>query len=442
MKREQPLPKGVPQSLKFGSVSFPLFATKDGRIGFRYKPGKDWEQCIRTKLSSLREDAERVALSLLNNDTAARDMSIEDGRVYVTSRELLDPLGLTVDRAARLLVDAARSAGGVDRVVEACRWFNRTQPNLKTATTTEVCQKFIRTLRADGKSAIYVDKMEQDLEKFCERFPGPISECNANDIDDWLLSLGIGQRRRRNLISKLRTAFNHARDYGALPESLRTETEKLKLPAIKRRAPQIYQPEEFKLVVLQCYRPADRKSGRLDYSDFIPPLTIGAFAGLRWAEILDLDWQRDVHFFPEPTQYDGETIYGIIDVGDENKTGHRQVPILPNLAAWLAPWRGSTGKVCTFSRPDNVLARLRRRARLSDEPRRYSNALRKSFVTYRMAIKRNANLVSEETGHSPAELKKSYLRRQLESIALLWFGFAPDPADNVLITPLFRRQAG
>ena len=437
-----PLPPGVPKALKFGSVSFPLFATKDGRIGFRHKAGAHWEQCIRRSLPKLRDDAERIALSLLNAETAARDMSAEDRRVYIGAREALSPLGLDVDRGARLLADAARCAGGVDRIIEACRWFNRAQPNLRSVTTEEISRQFIRTLRADGKSAIYVDKMEDDLEKFWTRFPGPISDCTAPAIDEWLLSLGIGQRRRRNLIGKLRTAFNYARDRGALPESMRTEAEKLQLPFIKRRAPQIYQPAEFKLVVMQCYRPADRKSGRLDYSDFIPALTIGAFAGLRWSEILDLDWQRDIHFFPEPVKYDGdETIYGIIDVGDENKTGHRQVPILENLAAWLSPWRGSVGKVCPFNRPDTVLARLRERAGLPKEARRYANALRKSFVTFRMAIKKNANLVSEETGHSPSELKKTYLRRQFESIAIAWFGFAPDPADNILITPLFRQRA-
>jgi integrase len=370
-----------------------------------------------------------MAFAILKDDASAAGIDSQDRRIYISARDSLAPLGLDVDRGARILVDAAKSAGGIDRVLEACRWFNRAQPNLRSLSTSEVVARFLRKLRADGASDIYISKMEDDLEKFVGRFPGMIGDYQAHEIDDWLLSLGIGMRRRRNFLTKLRTAFNFARDNGALPESFRTEVEKIKLPPIKRRAPAIYTPQEFRLILLQCYRTADRRSGRLDYSEFIPALTIGAFAGLRWAEIQRLDWQRDVHFD-----------HGIIDVGDENKTGHRQVPILPNLAAWLRPWQGSLGKVCPFGRPDNIIHRLGKRAGLPVGARRYANALRHSYVSYRMAITKNAPVVSEECGHSIAELKKSYLRRQLEPAAVAWFEFAPDVDDNVKITPLFRQR--
>ena len=413
--------------LKYGSVSFDLFEARDGRIGFRYKLGSRWRQCLRRDLSRLKRDAERIALALLNAETAAADITAEDRRIFIAAREHLAPIGLDVDRAARLLTEAAKNAGGIDRVVEASRWFNRAQPAARAIATADVTARFIRKLRADGRSEIYVKKMRQDLDKFCARFPDIISAPRAPEIDDWVSSIASGLRRRRNLLAKLRTLFNFARDNGALPENFRTEAEKIKLPPIKRRPPAMYTPHEFRLLMLQCYRPANRRSGRKDYSDFIPPLAIGAFAGLRWSEIRNLDWQRDVHFE-----------HRVIDVGDENKTGHRQVPIHDNLFAWLSPWRGSSGPVCPFTRPDNSLRRLAERAGLPVGNRRYANALRKSYVSYRMAITKNAPAVSEETGHSVSELKKTYLRRQLEAAGIEWFAFAPDVEDNVKITPLFR----
>jgi integrase len=170
----------------------------------------------------------------------------------------------------------------------------------------------------------------------------------------------------------------------------------------------------------------DKRNGRKDYESFIPSLVIGAFAGLRWAEIQNLDWQRDI-LWDE----------GFICVGDENKTGHRQPPIHPNLAKWLAPYKGSMGPVCPFSRPDNVMRRLGIRAGLPVGGRRYANALRHSYVSYRMAIKKNAPLVSEECGHSIAELRKSYLRRQLEPAAVKWFAIEPGEKGNVIQMPLF-----
>ena len=34
---------GTPKILKFGNVSFKVFATKDNRVGFQYKAGSHWK---------------------------------------------------------------------------------------------------------------------------------------------------------------------------------------------------------------------------------------------------------------------------------------------------------------------------------------------------------------------------------------------------------------
>jgi integrase len=67
----------------------------------------------------------------------------------------------------------------------------------------------------------------------------------------------------------------------------------------------------------------------------IPPLVIGAFAGLRASEVLRLDWQ------------DVDLVRGLIHVAShKTKTARRRlVTIEPNLAAWLAPFAGRKGKV-------------------------------------------------------------------------------------------------
>jgi len=59
MKRRR-LPSGVPNVLKFGNVSFDVFATKDRRVDFRYKLSSKWEQCIRRPIVDLKSDAERI----------------------------------------------------------------------------------------------------------------------------------------------------------------------------------------------------------------------------------------------------------------------------------------------------------------------------------------------------------------------------------------------
>jgi integrase len=71
------------------------------------------------------------------------------------------------------------------------------------------------------------------------------------------------------------------------------------------------------------------------FPDFLPCLAIGAFAGLRSAEIERLEWQ-DIHF--------NEKL--IVVAASKAKTASRRiVPLHDNLAVWLAPYAGRQGRV-------------------------------------------------------------------------------------------------
>ena len=71
----------------------------------------------------------------------------------------------------------------------------------------------------------------------------------------------------------------------------------------------------------------------------VPFLAIGAFAGLRHAEIQRLDWSE--------VRLDE----GFIEVkASKAKTASRRlVPILDNLKQWLTPHRQTEGKVCDYA---------------------------------------------------------------------------------------------
>jgi hypothetical protein len=117
MKKVRPLPRGIPAALKFGNVSFDIYATADDRLGFRYKLGSEWKQAIRGNIEALREDAERISLSLLNGDTAADQIDAEDRRIYISAREQLAPFQIAVDRGGLQVVQscAAKPAIGQHR---------------------------------------------------------------------------------------------------------------------------------------------------------------------------------------------------------------------------------------------------------------------------------------------------------------------------------------
>jgi len=423
------MPPRIPDELKFGAVKFKVLTLGDGRFAFDYKPSPEVPRKVvkRSNFDDLRKAAETIATTILNAETAAQDLTADDRRIYVAARDLLEPQAIHVDQAARILVEAAGLVGGISRVVEACRWFGQSNQGVKTATVPEVIAHFIRNLRSDELDSEYVDQLEDDLEPFGKAFPGAMTMVTTNDIDGWLRGLGVGLRRRRNRRAGLVTLFNFAVEQGYLPENLKTAAERVKRPKVPRKAPALYTPDELVLFIQQCHQPPDKKSHRKDYREFLPVAFIAAFAGLRWAEIMALEW-RHIHWED-----------GVIEVGEENKTGYRLVPILPNLMAFLVAYRGRQGNVCPYAnrkQVNNAVRRIGMRAGLKVGDRKYANAFRHSYVTYRVAVTKNMPAVSTESGHSVAELRKSYNRASLEKVGLQWFDIKPETPENVTQMPL------
>ena len=425
------MPPKIPKTIRVHGLDFDIWQLGDGRYAFDYQDGTARRVVKRTTFDALRAEAERIALGIINASTAAKSMSADEQRIYIAARDALEPFGLDVDSAARMLADAARHAGGIGNVLDACRVFNAVGGKLRDATTAEIVSHFARYLSSDGVSEKnYLKPMEADLQKFAVRFPGAIRDIHTAEMEDWLRSLvkkdgsAIGARRRRNLRDGLVALFNFARVHDYLPKSLVTEAGKIKRPKVTRKAPAIYTPAELDLLITQSAQPADKKRGRKDYADFIPAICIAAFAGLRWSEILALEWSK-IHWEDR-----------VIEVGEEHKTGYRLVGIRGNLMSWLSPHRAAHGLVCgKHEKPDRILANLRRRAGLPTAARRYANALRHSCATYSVAADANMQKTAIELGHSVGELKKSYNRASLRTVAAAWFSITHN-AGNVLQMPL------
>src|SRR5438552_14536630 len=145
---------------------------------------------------------------------------------------------------------------------------------------------------------------------------------------------------------------------------------------------------------------------------------IGAFTGLRSAELIRLEWE-DVNF-----------VRGHIEVGKgKAKTATRRlVPIQPNLMRWLSPYRARTGLVFAS---EHAASRSIARAKnvIGDWP---TNALRHSYATYRLAQCQDTARVSLEMGNSPQMLFLNYRELADEQDATAWFSIAPTEAANVV----------
>ncbi len=148
--------------------------------------------------------------------------------------------------------------------------------------------------------------------------------------------------------------------------------------------------------------------------DARPALAIGAFAGIRTAEVCRLDWSEM------------NLEKGLIEIkkGKAKTRSRRLVPITPNLALFLKGVEERNGPVWPNSEP--FLFDLMRDAGKDSGVKWKHNALRHSFISYRVAKIKNVNEVAMEAGNSPDMIFKHYRELVTEKEADAWFGVTPE----------------
>jgi integrase len=157
-------------------------------------------------------------------------------------------------------------------------------------------------------------------------------------------------------------------------------------PTLPGNPPEIFTVDELRALL---------EAARQREPDVLPILAIGAFAGLRDAEIKRLDW----------SEIDLPRGHIEVKAAKAKSARRRIVPMQPNLAAWLRPYSEMTGPVVPAGARKKLL-RIRKAAELLKWP---NNGLRHSFASYRLAAIHDAPRVSAELGHtSPQMLYSTY----------------------------------
>jgi len=300
-----------------------------------------------------------------NYGTAA--LSISDAlRVEaIECSELLQPYGKSLRDAAKFYVAHLKAVTGSRKV-------------------REIVADLLAARTADGMSRRYLGDLRVRLGRFVQSFGEEmIAAISASRIDEWLRGLGVGPVTRNTFRRRLAVLFSFAKRRGYVTENPVADVERA-----KERDTEIEILSVGELArLLECAS-----------SDMLPFWTIGAFAGLRRAEIERLTWS-EVHF-------DADLIE--VKASKAKTASRRLVTIQPNLRQWLAPYRTRTGRVC----PVNLQRKInddRERAGLRSEwPQ---NALRHSFGSYHLARFNDAAKLALEMGNSPAAIFRHY--RQL-----------------------------
>jgi len=285
---------------------------------------------------------------------------------FITGRKKLAEYGDTISEAVKFRVD----------------YFERIRRS--GVTVSQLAEEVLAAKQRDGRAPMYLADLRKRLTRFCaDSSNRPIAAITIEELDNWLRDLPLSPKSRANFRANIGVLFSYASNRRIIDFNPITHTAKPKLPD---NPPEIFTVDELRALLesANCLSP-----------DVLPMLAIGAFAGLREAEIQRLDW----------TEID--LVRGHIEVKAAKAKSARQriVPVRPNLAAWLQPYSGMTGRVVPAG-ARRKLARVREAAKLTRWP---NNGLRHSFASYLLAAIHDAPRVAAELGHtSPQMLYSTY----------------------------------
>ena len=208
---------------------------------------------------------------------------------------------------------------------DAVRYYNAHHLGLPNKSFAVVADECLAAKEASGISFDYRRSLRFYLGRLKREF-GPllIADVSTPQIDVCLKASNGNHTTKNNLRRVIVTMFKWAREQGYLPQERKTAPERAITFNGVERAPAIFTPAELQKILAVC--PAK----------LLPHVVIGAFAGIRSAEIERLDWS-DVLW---------ERGYIEIKAAKAKTKARRLVPLLPNLRAWLEPMRQAEGHVC------------------------------------------------------------------------------------------------
>jgi integrase len=309
----------------------------------------------------------------------------------VEARKKLAKHGKTIQHAATFYLD----------YLERIRRCN--------VTVAELSREVVEAKRKDGRAPMYVADLKKRLARFCADFgERRIAGITVEELDNWLRNLDCGPKSRANFRANVGVMFSYAVDLEMLDRNPVKGTAK---PKLVDKPPEIFSVDELATLLDAALSNAP---------DALPMLAIGAFAGLREAEIKRLDW----------SEVDQRRGHIEIKSAKAKSARRRIIEMQPNLRDWLRPYAGMIGAVVPVNARKKLDA-IRKAAGLVRWPK---NGLRHSFASYRLAAIHDAPRVAAELGHtSPQMLYSTYRELVLPEEAQRYWKIIPATgADNVI----------
>jgi len=313
-----------------------------------------------------------------------------------------EEFGVTLAAAIEEWASARKVAGEI-ALSDAVRFYQANRTDLLPSRSLEqVVSEFLESRRASGVTKTYVQRSKEYLTRFTGQVSGNIGDVTVAMINRFLQGQEtLGPVSKNGYRRCLVTMFGFAKRQGYLHPDKQTAAELSESFKEPETDIEIFNVDEMEKLLLTAH------------ARLLPVVAIGAFAGIRSAEIGRLNW--------EDIKWDR----GHIELaGRKTKTRARRLaPLTDNLKAWLAPWRHETGRIVRMKGVSGALTDLGTKAGIEGGWRK--NALRHSYISYRVAGTGDVARTSLEAGNSPEVIFKNYREVVGEDDSKAWFSMVP-----------------
>jgi integrase len=350
---------------------------------------------LRKKYFNRRDDADTFADTWQGEAeaTGTEERIYSDERSAILElRGELERVGLTVRAALEMAIE-------------------RQQNLVRSASVATLIKEHVAAKRQARRSDRYLDDLDHRLGRFVKDFGElPVAGIESHEIADWLAGLKQGPVSTNNYRRLLVGLFNDGIKRRYCEHNPATTTPKAKeIDA----APGILRPDELHRLLSS----ADPR--------ILPAIAVGAFAGLRPAELQRQDW-KDIRLSE-----------GFIEVrATTSKTARRRlIKIQPALHSWIATHAKAEGPLWPKNGRKHFDA-ARQAAGIDPWP---NDALRHSFASYHLAAFKDAAALALEMGHESTRLIfKSYREVVTQAEADRYWGVFPagnqTPMDRLQVT--------
>lgn len=369
-----------PLEVKDGFASVKIYRCVNNKDYFTYavtwwSEGKRHRRAI-ANLTEAKREARRIAKELADGRHSMTEITVRDLAYYK---------------------DLEKKMGGVPLHEAVQLWLNVASKKVSSILTRDVIEEILKTKNNDD----FVGNRQKTnlrlrLNKFGQEFgPRVISTIKAKEIDAFLSNPEWAARTKAHYRQVILMLFDYAKRKEYLDPDRDHQADKTEVIRVQESKLESWSVPEMR-TLLQYSNPRT-----------LPWIVLGAFAGVRSAEIERMNWE-DIDWNSNLILVHSKRV----GTGKVRAQNDRTIPMTENLKSWLSPFRTFQGNILKslsvkniYEDLDKIVGVIRRN---NTDFQWKPNANRHSFATYYLALTGDASQTALACGHNPSMLLRRY----------------------------------